>query len=209
MVDDGTRSISFQYTDPIDTEYLTLVTDIRSGITSYSYKDTSSVADHALMLSMTRPRGNTPFSQTYFDVSSPLKSGAVETQTNANGNTYSLDYEGGVTTLEDPLGNTRIHTSTITGEFSNAEDADGLSIMIGSDTLGRRNSVTDRLGDVITLDYDSDSGLLSSVTNADGTSTSASFFCDRIRQSIAIRYNRTHACRRDNRKFFLSMPALI
>ena len=175
VVDDGTRSISFQYTDAIDTEYLTLATDARSGITSFGYEDTSTVADHALMLSMMRPQGNTPYTQTYYDTSTPLNSGGVATQTDASGNTYSFAYDGGVTTLTDPLTNTRVQTSTTTGELSNSQDTAGQSIVIGSDSTGRRNSITDRFGDVTTMNYDAASGHLSSITNADQTSASAAY----------------------------------
>ncbi len=175
VVDDGVRSISFQYTDAIDTEYLTLATDARSGITSYVYEDTSTVGDHALMLSMMRPQGNTPYSQTYYDTSTPLTSGGVATQTDASGNTYSFDYDGGVTTLTDPLTNTRVQTSTTTGELANSQDTAGQDIVIGSDSTGRRNSITDRFGDVTIMSYDTTSGHLSSITNADGTSASASY----------------------------------
>ena len=175
VVADGTRSISFQYTDAIDTEYLTLATDARSGITSYVYEDTSAVADHALMLSMMRPQGNTPYTQTYYDTTTPLTSGAVATQTDASSNTYSFAYDGGVTTLTDPLTNTRVQTSTTTGELANSQDTAGRSIVIGSDSTGRRNSITDRFGDVTTMSYDVASGHLSSIVNADGTTASASY----------------------------------
>ncbi|UCG60113.1 MAG: hypothetical protein JSU70_11435, partial [Phycisphaerales bacterium] len=173
-VSDGTRSVSFQYTDPIDTEYLTLVTDALLGVTQYSYKDTSGDADHALMTSMTRPAGNVPYTQTFFGTSSPA-SGRVATQTDGNGNTFSLDYSGLETTLTDPLGNTSVQTHTATGEFNSREDEAGLTIALGSDATGRRNSITDRLGDTTTYDYNMPSGNISNVTNADGTTSDFSY----------------------------------
>ncbi|KPL25654.1 MAG: hypothetical protein AMJ75_00055 [Phycisphaerae bacterium SM1_79] len=169
-VSDGTRSVSFQYTDPIDTEYLTLVTDALSGVTEYSYKDTSADADHALMTSTTRPLGNVPYSQTFFDTSAAA-SGRVATQTDADGNTFSFDYSGLETTLTDPLGNTRAHTHTATGEFSSRQDQAGLSFTMGSDSTGRRNSLTDRLGHTTTIDHNMPSGNISAVTNPDGTTS--------------------------------------
>ncbi|MFB3077936.1 MAG: hypothetical protein ACE1Y4_07995, partial [Lysobacterales bacterium] len=169
IVTDGTRSVNFGYTDPIDTEYLTVVTDVRGGITSYTYQDTSANADHALMLSNTRPRGNIPFTQTFDAV------GKVATQTDADGNTFHFAYSGLDTTITDPLGDTRVHTHTATGEFSNREDQAGRSFSMGSDATGRRNSITDRLGATTSLSYHAESGQLASVTNADGTTTSNTY----------------------------------
>lgn len=174
-VSDGTRSVTFQYTDPVDPDYLTVVTDPRGGVSTYQYADTSSNTDHALMLSMMRPEANTPFSQTFYDTTTPLNSGRVATQTDANGNTYSLAFSGADTTITDPLGEKRVHSHTTTGELSSSQDAAGASIVIGSDASGRRNSVTDRMGDVTSKSYDVASGKLQSVTNADGSSAGNSY----------------------------------
>lgn len=174
-VDDGTRSISFQYTDPIDTEYLTTVIDARLGTTKYVYKDTSTVADHALMTAMTRPRGNTPYTQTFYDTNTPLASGRVATQTNASGNIYTMEYNDLDTTIVDPLSSNRTHSHTSTGELAGSQDSEDQIITIGSDTTGRRNSITDRMGDLTTMSYDSTSGNLTDISNADGTSASRSF----------------------------------
>ncbi len=174
-VSDGTRNVSFQYTDPVDTEYLTLVTDALLGVTEYNYKDTSAEIDHALMTGMIRPEGNVPYTQTFYGLADPLVSGRVATQTDSGSNTFSLDYSGLDTTLTNPLGHTRVHTHTATGEFSNRQDQEGESFSMGSDATGRRNSLTDRLGDTTSLGYDAPSGNISSVTNADGTTKSYSY----------------------------------
>ncbi len=174
IVTDGTRSVNFQYTDTIDSEYLTIFTDVQGGMTTYAYEDTSANADHALMLSMTQPRGNIPYTQTFFDTSTAA-SGRVATQTDADGNAFGFDYSGLDTTLTDPLGNTRVQTHTATGELSNSQDNAGQDIVIGSDATGRRNSITDRLGDVTTMSYHAPSGKLESRTNADGTTSSFSY----------------------------------
>ena len=174
VVYDGTRSISFQYTDPIDTEYLTLATDGLLGVSVYTYADTSAGIDHALITSTTQPRGNVPYRQTFFDASTGI-SGRVAIQTDADGNAFSFDYDGLETTLTDPLGNTRIDTNTATGEFSNRQDETGESFVMGSDATGRRNSITDRLGYTTTIDYDEPSGNIAAVTNADGTTSDFSY----------------------------------
>jgi len=173
-VSDGARFVTFEYLDTIDTEYLTRVTDARGGTTTYTYEDTSTNADHALMRFTTRPRSNIPYTQTFFDTSSPA-SGRVSTQTDANGNAFGLYYSGLDTTLTDPLGNTRVHTHTATGEFSVRQDEAGESFSMGADADGRRNSITDRLGDTTSVDYDAASGNISAVTNADATTSTYSY----------------------------------
>jgi len=121
VVSDGTRSASFQYTDPEDSEYLIQVNDVLGGVTTYTYKGSSGNADHALMTSYQRPEGNIPYTQTFYDVPDAA-SGRVATQTDADGNTHSFQYSGLETTLTDPLGNTRIHSHTAAGEFANRQD---------------------------------------------------------------------------------------
>ena len=118
------------------------------------------------MTSSTLPAGNSPFTQTYD------ADGKVATQTDSDGNTFSFTYGDPDTTLTDPLGNTRVHTHTATGEFSNRQDQAGQSFGMGSDSTGRRNSITDRLGDTTTLTHHVPSGKIASVTHADGTTTS-------------------------------------
>ena len=154
-VDDGTRTITFNHTGNDLTGY----TDSIGNATAYNY------AAGGLMTATTRPAGNTPYSQTYDG------NGRVATQTDANGNTFTFAYAPPDTTLTDPLGNTRVHTHTATGEFSSRTDQAGLSFTMGSDANGRRNSLTDRLGDTSILDYHAPSGNLAAVTNADGTTT--------------------------------------
>lgn len=172
VVSDGTRAINFEYLDSVDSEYLTLYRDADGGVTTYTYADTSGNADHGLMTSMRRPENNVPYTQTYYDISDPLLSGRVETQIDSNGNTFTFDYAGSDTIIIDPLFNTRVHTHTASGEFSNRQDQAGQSFAMGSDSTGRRNSITDRLGDTTSYDYHTPSGKISSVTGADATLTS-------------------------------------
>lgn len=169
--DDESRAISFQYTDPNDSELLTLFRNARDKTTEYHYEDTSSVADHGLMLYQTNPRGNVPYVQTFYDTDTPTASGRVATQTDSNGNTFSLEYDGQDTTLTDPDGGTRIHTHTATGEFANREDQEGDSFSMGSDSAGRRSWLTDRDGDTTSMAYDEANGFLSELVNTEGDST--------------------------------------
>jgi len=158
-VGDSARTIIFSYT----ADGLTGVTDALGNLTIYTY------ASDGLMTSSTRPEGNSPFTQTYDS------NNKVDSQSDANGNTYTFDYTVPDTTVTDPLGNTRVHTHTATGELGSTQDQADQSVAIGSDATGRRNSITDRLGDVTTMTYHAASGNLAAVTNADGTTSEFSY----------------------------------
>jgi len=165
-VDDGQgRNVSFGYIPGSDGFGFLLdsVTDARGMITNYTYQ-----LDN-LMTSTTRPEGNSPFSQTW------TVDEKVATQTNAGGDTFSFVYASPDTTMTDPLGNSRMHTHTATGELSNSQDQAGNSIIIGSDANGRRSSVTDRLGDVTSYTFEPISGKKNGTTHADGSSDSVTF----------------------------------
>jgi len=158
-VTDGTRTVSFAHTG----NDLTQVTDALGNITTYAY-DTGS-----LMTSSTQPAGNTPYSQTWNE------SGQVDSQTDSDGHTTTFTYVEPDTTITDALGVSRVHTHTATGELNNSQDQTGSSVSIGSDTTGRRNSVTDRLGDTTSYVHHEASGKLASTTNADGTNSGFSY----------------------------------
>ncbi len=169
VADNAGRSVAFQYTDAIDSENLTIFTDAEGESTRYAYQDTSATGDYALMINKTLPRANTPFVQTYNAV------GQVASQTDAGSNTYGFAYDAPDTTLTDPLGNTRVHTHTTSGELRNRQDQQGESFSMGSDATGRRNAITDRLGDTTGFGYHAASGRLATVTHADGTSSSYAY----------------------------------
>ena len=149
---DPTRTVMFGYTG----DDLTSSTDSVGNVTTYT-NDTG-----GLMTAMTRPKGNTPSSQTYDS------EGRVDTQTDANNNTVAFTYNP-PTTITDPDGNTLVHAHTNTGELTSVTNEDGGIVRFGSDTTGRRNAITDRLGDVTTLTYHVLSGKPASVANTDGT----------------------------------------
>jgi len=157
-ITDGTRTVAFAYTG----NDLTSVTDVLSNVTTYSYVLGS------LMTSSVLPAGNTPFTQVY-------TGGKVSAQTNASGNISGFAYGASDTTLTDPLGNTRVHTHTATGELAASQDQAGQSVANGSDATGRRNSITDRIGNVTTMNFHAPSGKPALKINADGTSSSFSY----------------------------------
>ena len=158
-ISDGIRTVTLAYTG----NDLASVTDANGDVTTYAYDP------GGLMTATIRPAGNSPFTQTWNG------SGQVDSQTDSDGNTHSFAYAGLDTTLTDPLAQTRVHTHSATGEFSNRQDQAGQSFSMGSDSTGRRNSLTDRLGDTTTLTHHAPSGKLASVTHADGTTTSFTY----------------------------------
>ena len=158
-VSDGTRTVSFTHTD----NNLTSSTSPLGNTTSYAYDA------GGLMTSLTRPEGNTSVSQTYDET------GKVTSQTDGEDNTTSVSYDGGETTITDPLAATTTHTHTATGELTQVEDADGGTIAITYNGDGQRSSVTDRLGEITSLTYHAPSSNLASITDADGSLTSYSY----------------------------------
>ena len=160
LLRDGARNVSFVYTG----SDLTSVTDPLNQTVTYNYDGSGR------LLGTTRPRGNTPVTRTY-DGSSRV---ATQTEHPGGANfTTALNYDTNArtTTLTDPAGNTRIHTHTATAELSNFTDESGKSIVIASDNVGRRSSITDRLGRVTTITYHSPSGKPATYTAADGAVT--------------------------------------
>ncbi len=153
-ISDGTRSVTLGYT----INDLTSVTDARGEVTNYAY------ATGGLLTSKTRPAGNVPYTQTYDG------NGKVATQTDALGNTHTFSYVSPGTTMTDPLSNTCKHTHSGNGEITANQRQDGKSSSMGYDSNGRRNTVTDLLGDTTAYTYHTASGKLASITNADSTS---------------------------------------
>ncbi|RLA94097.1 MAG: hypothetical protein DRG25_03215, partial [Deltaproteobacteria bacterium] len=77
-------------------------------------------------------------------------------QVDAYGNSFTFDYApddtNTVTTMEDPLGNSREHVNDRAKLVSSKDEA-GNEITLGYDGSGRRNSVTDQLGNNIAYSF--------------------------------------------------------
>lgn len=165
---DSNQSIEFEYSDISDTELLTLFTGANSKETHYLYLETNEEADRGFMTHMVLPEGNTPYAQTFFDSDTPSLSGRVATQTDGLGATSKFEYNGFETTIIDSDDHERIHTHTATGEFASREDQAGNTFTMGSDSTGRRNSLTDRLGYSSGIIFSDASGEISLFENALG-----------------------------------------
>lgn len=182
------KSISFGYDSTGDA--LLSFTDSRGHFTEYQYADTSGSADKALMTRKILPEGNSPFIQTYYTTADQYVSGRVKTQADGYGNTITFTYPTGSpgggespnranisvspgdTAMTDTQSNTMTQTHNDSGGLTALTCSDGLNTNFGYDGSGRRNSVTDRLGNTSSMSYHEPTGKPSTITRADGTTSS-------------------------------------
>ncbi len=166
VTDQANRAIEFGYTSTLDgalTTHLTSVTDTMGGVTKFTYAGETT---HSVISAVTRPLGNTPYTQKYELLSNGVW--RVIEQEDALGNVTKLSFGDTNTTLTDPLGVTTTHSHKDTRLLDTMTDAAGKAATLGYDDAGRRNSITDRLGDTTSFTYHPETGQLASVTNAKG-----------------------------------------
>lgn len=163
-VTDGIRTISFAYTGGL----LTSMTDANGETTTFVYDaDTAP----ALITSVTYPRGNVRTTQVY-----DSEARRVLSQTDADGNTALLGYDDGTgeRTITDPLGNVKVHTYD-DGALAIHRDEAALQIQVAYDEESRPVQFTDRNGGVTQITYHLPSGKVSSMTQADGSTTTFTY----------------------------------
>ncbi len=158
-VGDGTRVVRFGHTGRL----LTQVTDALGAVTRYRYEDRP--ARPGLLVAVTRPNGNTPYTQSYD------AEGRVASQTDAAGHTTRFAYAAGVTTITDPAGRTVRHAHDAAGRLVAVTDETGQRFTLSYDAAGRRSGLTDRLGDSTRAGYHERSGAPASIAQADGATT--------------------------------------
>ena len=162
VADQTGRVISFAYTG----SNLTQFTDANGKVETFAY--TTSGALSGLMTGDTLALGNVPVSQTFDSI------GRVATQADSESNTTTLTYDQpvGSTAYKNALGVSMSHTSRNYANFASFTDPDLQTVSVTNDNKGRRTSVTDRLGDRISVTYHSPSGYVASETNAASNTTS-------------------------------------
>lgn len=173
VADQTARSINFGYTG----DYLTSYTDARGNTTTYSYTEAGTASGPyavktGLLTSTLFPEGNTPFSQAYD------ADGRVISQTDSAGNVSQLAFNTpalGVTTVTDALGNTMEHTHAARKSLYNFKDKSGQAIGIEYDGSSRRTKITDSEGAETNFDFHTESGKLSSFTDAEGNASAYSY----------------------------------
>ncbi|MBI4558375.1 MAG: RHS repeat protein [Candidatus Hydrogenedentes bacterium] len=145
------RNVQFSYTDGPNQgmRYLASAMDAQGNATTYSYTEAGNRV--GLLVSATKPEGNTPFRQEYDSV------GRVIRQIDSNDHATTLAYDTpgpGQTTVTDPLGGTTIHTHADRRNLTQYGDANGNSLDFAYDPSGHRTALSDRLGNTFTAGYD-------------------------------------------------------
>jgi RHS repeat-associated protein len=127
------------------------------------------------IVSVTHPRGNTPLVNQYrlimrMEDGFPMYYARVTNQTDALGHSFALNCDPNFSSsVRYPDGSVeQFAQSSAYAPSTNIVDAQGHTIRYGQDAATRITTVTDRLGGGSKFTYDSDSGLLSSATNALG-----------------------------------------
>ena len=158
QVGDGTRNVGFTYDGSGN---LKTATDADGHATTYSYNGNN------FLTSGTLPLGNVPISQV-------IATGTVTSQTQFTGTTTFV-YNPNSTVQTDPVGATTTYIYSPTGQLAGMVDAVGNTISMSSDSTGRRNSVTNRLGHATNIIYDPASGLPAQITDAGGETTTYAY----------------------------------
>ena len=155
-VSDGTRTVRYGY----ESDLLSSVTDSRGNRSRMTYDN------GGLLTGMERPEGNTPFTQTWDGEQ------RVVTQTDGAGGLWRFAYGDGATTITGPDGTTEEHHHSRARELEKRVDQEENPFTVEYDEKGRPIVVVDRLGDTTRTTYDDASGLPTSITGADGQTTS-------------------------------------
>lgn len=141
---------------------LTEFTDAESNTTQYTY-----FSNTPLMLSVTRGKGNNPYTQTY-DAHN-----RVQTQTDAYENVTQLVYnDDGGTDITHPDASVTQQTHQNSSLLTGYKDQDGKEVTMGYDSHHKRSSVTDRMGDTTSIAYHQESGKIQSIKNNKGDTIS-------------------------------------
>jgi YD repeat-containing protein len=161
LVGDGTRSVSYSYAGGL----LTGAIDAAGHAWAYSYTPPGSHSPQGLLVGVTEPLGNTPFTQSYDT------SGRVVSQTDAFGTvaSYAYDVPSGGCVYHDGLGNPWTYLHDTQNRLSMLTDPVGNPTSYQYDPLGRPSMVTRPMGDMTSFIYDPASGYPSMVGFADGT----------------------------------------
>ena len=163
IVDQAGRSINYA---SVLLRYYTSVTDPMGQTTRFSFDSSD------FLTQVQRPRLNTPYRQTYDNITLNGKSQRrTTTQTDAFGNVMTLAYDAAVnkvtTTLPDQT--TEVYESYgNNGPIGAITDQTGKKMSFTQTSQGQTGSVTDRLGRTTTYTYHAESGKILSVTNAKG-----------------------------------------
>lgn len=156
VTDQANRTTSYAY----DGSNLVSVTNRRNLVTQYAYDTNSAIT------SVTRPRGNVVVQHSY------LADGRAVTQTDGEGNLYSLLYLPGETLLTDPTGEVRSFVHDADLRITDFTDEAGNVVTHSHDAEGRRIGTVDRLLESQGVTYHAPSGYAASRTDTEGSTWS-------------------------------------
>jgi RHS repeat-associated protein len=143
---------------------LASVTDPNGNTTRYSYESSFGIT------SITRPRGNVPYTQTYNGF------GQVTKQTDSAGNTSAISLVSGGTAglnvLTDSLGRTTTFSYPNLLDAASFTDTTGRSVTSSYDAAHRTLTLTDRAGSKTSIQYDPMTGEPAALTDGQGATTS-------------------------------------
>ena len=160
----GDRRVTYTYDDQ---EHLSAVTNALAQTTSYAYAEDRTHGP--LMTHLTKPKGNTPYTQAY-DVSA-----RVIRQVTARGDVTTLEYDTpqpGQTCLTQPDGQTKVYTHQGLRLGTEIQDQSNLNASLEFESHERVTSLEDRAGGVTSVSYHDRSGKIASLTDALGQTTS-------------------------------------
>ena len=181
IADGQGRTVNFTYTDTtcngVETKVLSSFTDAVGDTTDLEYYEPESTDGCNLVKKIIQPEGNARTEQTW--TTNPRGGDAIHTQTDAYGNriaiTYSQSGDQTIATLTHP-DNTQRVLDHIDERFpKKLTDETGKSFSDDYDNNHRLTKVTDRLGATTNLTYHSESGKVSSFTNANGNTKTFSY----------------------------------
>jgi RHS repeat-associated protein len=169
------REVNFTYSGAD----LVMAADALGQTTTYTYDGSGHLTGTQ------RPRGNTPFTQTYTGerVTSQAEHPAIGVTHN---NTLAYDTSALTTKITDAANQARTHKHTTTGEATALIDEEGKTIAISSDAVGHRSIVLDRLGRTTSITYDAASGLPATIAQTDGTVTTLDYKARKLSNGIVL-----------------------
>ncbi len=154
------RTIQFAYRG----ENLSAVTDVYGRAARYEYAASGRLTKHLL------PAGTPAYTNVYDPA------GRVAEQSDAEGRPTKVAFEAaGVTAITDPLNAVNRHTHDVAGDLVRVTDPTGSVTEITYDPAHRRTSIKDRLGNSTSLTYHAPTGMLQTVTDAQGNKLTATY----------------------------------
>ncbi len=170
-VSDGARSYSLGYND---NDHLTSITDPLDNTTGYEYTDDN----NNNLTRQVRPKGNSPYSQTYDETIYPWSK--VTSQTDAYNNMTtireeSIDSYPYRQVIEHRPDDSEVVYKHYMANPDSWQDAQGNTADFTVNDSDQLTGITDRMGDTTSMTYHAPTGFPASYTNTEGDTLSHSY----------------------------------